>query len=249
MYTKPLPFNNKGRGFLIITNQQMIFKHKPKLGDVIYSLPLIKHLGGGTLYLDPVSPYFKNREKEWIDKFNWLIPLLAIQPYIHKVEIYQGQKYDMDLDKIHTTSHLTKGNKVSIVENNFIAQNVDFQLWDGLPWLRSHYTDLRTTSSLFANSKFYHNDTVDWCYLLETGSGFTGTFSEFVGFKKRVGKTQIGFLETNTALDLLALINGCNTFYGNQSLPLAIALGLGKKCFVEESPIYPNCIVGDYTKL
>ncbi len=45
------------------------------------------------------------------------------------------------------------------------------------------------------------------------------------------------------------IINGADMFIGNQSLPLAIALGLGKKCYVEETPIYPNCIMGNYIKL
>jgi len=99
------------------------FKHKPKLGDIIYSLPLIKSLGGGILYLDPVSEHFLGEEEIWKKRFKWLMPLIKIQPYIRDVKIYEGEDYDYDLDDYMDTTHLIQYDKVNIVDNHLLVKD------------------------------------------------------------------------------------------------------------------------------
>lgn len=45
----------------------------------------------------------------------------------------------------------------------------------------------------------------------------------------------------HTVLDVFELINNCDLFVGNQSLPLALAAGLGKNRIVSEHPMFMNC--------
>src|SRR2546430_16669588 len=69
---------------LIDTGTRRRFYHSGDLGDIIYALPAIRALGGGTLYLGPeIRLPFKVRTRQ---QFNWtsfeaLAPLLRFQPY------------------------------------------------------------------------------------------------------------------------------------------------------------------------
>jgi len=223
------------------------FKHKPKMGDIIYSLPLIKYLGGGILYLDIVSEHFPGEEEIWKKNYKWLIPLIEIQPYIGNVKIYEGEDFDFDLDYYMDTTHLVQYDEVSIVDNHFIAQNME-----PIPYKKWLTAGNKSTKEFIvvANSDNHHDDDVDYFRLLKDKDYvFVGTKSEAQEFEDRSGVKCVKFYETSDALKLAMIINKCKYFIGNQSLPLAIALGLGKKCFVEQSPTYPNCIIGNYQKL
>ena len=84
------------------------FKHSGDLGDIIYSLPTIRALGGGILYLDPAGgesdPYIRAQcvdgktrlNKQTID---FLSPLLKLQPYITDVRYWNGEKVTYNLDE------------------------------------------------------------------------------------------------------------------------------------------------------
>jgi len=223
----------------------MKYLHKPKMGDIIYSLPFIKHNGGGILYLDPVSKHFPNQKQHWEEQFKWLMPLIQHQEYIEEVKIYNGEKYDIDLDEYMNTTHLTPHDTVNIVDNHFIAQGEPLIPYQ--PWLTTMYK-INLSKTIVANSSNHHNN-VDYKKLLKISEfHFVGTETEIAAFSKRCGR-KFPSCVVNNALELANIISGCETFIGNQSLPLAIALGLGKNCLVEQSPLYPNCIMGNYNKL
>ena len=224
----------------------MIFKHRPKLGDVIYSLPFIKANGGGTLLLDPDSIHFIGQRDLWVERFKWLIPLIEAQDYIDEVRIYEyDEHYDFDLDNYMFTSHLTRGDKVNIVDNHFIGHKQTPPPYE--KWLKVGY--LHSPSyKVVANSNNHHNNAVNYRELLNGEERFVGTKQEAIEFYQRTGVI-LAASEFKDVLELAEVINAADVFIGNQSLPLAIALGLGKKCYVEESPLYPNCIMGDYIKL
>jgi hypothetical protein len=226
----------------------MIFKHRPKLGDIIYSLPFIKANGGGTLYLDPDSPHFPNQRELWIERFNWLMPLINAQDYIEEVKIWDGEPFDVDLDDYMNTTHLTKGDKVNIVDNHFIGQGqspIKYEKWLSV---KDRFSKITDAMEVVANSSNHQDLSVDYSMVISGNETFVGTTHEWKAFVNRGGKRLRSPL-CKDALELADIIAKANVFIGNQSLPLAIALGLGKKCYVEESPLYPNCIMGDYTKL
>ncbi len=219
------------------------FSHKPKMGDIIYSLPFIQANGGGILYLDPVSQHFRGQEEHWRNMFKWLMPLLRCQEYLEDVRIYNGEMLDFDLDDYMDTTHLTKGDEVNIADNHFIGQGqkpIPYK-----KWLTVGHK--RIASKIVANSDNHH-DNIDYHNILKGDELFVGTEKEAMEFFHR-SKVLLKNYVASDALELAEIINGADMFIGNQSLPLAIALGLGKKCYVEETPIYPNCIMGNYIKL
>jgi len=222
-----------------------IFKHRCKLGDIIYSLPVIKHMGGGVLYLDPDSPHFPNQHDIWVERFQWLIPLLRRQPYIEHVKVWEGEPYEVDLDDYMKTTHLTKGDRVSIVDNHFIAQGFEPVPYN--PWLHACGMS-RLNATIVANSNNHHDPELDWRKYIKGNELFVGTEKEADEFADRC-EHRLRNIVCENALQLAEIIKGAEIFMGNQSLPLAIALGLGKRCLVEETPLYPNCIMGNYVKL
>ena len=74
------------------------FRHRRKLGDIIYSLPVVRQMGGGVLYLDPTSLDGVQDQAYWRHQFETLIPFLEQQPYLREVRIHQGEAFDVDLD-------------------------------------------------------------------------------------------------------------------------------------------------------
>jgi hypothetical protein len=50
------------------------------------------------------------------------------------------------------------------------------------------------------------------------------------------------YYSSTSSADLASVINGCETFLGNQSLALSIATGLGKHCIVETGEYCANYI-------
>jgi hypothetical protein len=77
------------------------------MGDVIYSLPAVRALGGGILYLDPEgglsSPIVKwqgrNRTKMGQAVIESAMPFLKLQPYLQDVRPWQKEPVDVDLDQ------------------------------------------------------------------------------------------------------------------------------------------------------
>ena len=78
-----------------MTQEVKTFKHSGDLGDIIYSLPTIRALGGGILYLDPEGgandKYVRDQSVDGRTRLNKLTidsltPLLEAQPYIEKVK-------------------------------------------------------------------------------------------------------------------------------------------------------------------
>src|ERR1035438_9074901 len=87
------------------------FKHSGPLGDIIYSLPAVKALGGGVLYLDVEG----GKDDEFVTRqsvnrntgfgpagYQTIRPLLMEQPFIEDVRIWQNEKVDYNLDSFRT---------------------------------------------------------------------------------------------------------------------------------------------------
>ncbi len=74
-----------------------------------------------------------------------------------------------------------------------------------------------------------------------------GQKDEHVAFEKKFGK--VDFYETPNLFEVARVIQAADIFVGNQSCPLAIAYGLGKKIIVEECPNNRNCNLGRHNVL
>jgi len=71
------------------------FKHSGDLGDIIYSLPVIKALGGGIIYLNPNNKFTNFT----MNGYEFIKPLLLSQDYVKGVGLYTPNLLiDYDLD-------------------------------------------------------------------------------------------------------------------------------------------------------
>ena len=219
--------------------RRLRFRHRRKLGDVIYSLPAMRQLGGGVLYLDPDSLDGTQDQIYWREKFKTLIPFLEQQPYIDEVRIRDQEPFDIDLDAYLRTTHGTPGDRITITANHFIGLGLDVP--DAIaPWLTARNPSM-TYPIVIHRSHHYHG-AVDYSFLLDVREKLycVGSAEERRPFEA-IGARP---LVTNDVRELAEVINGCGVFIGNQSLPLAIAAGLGKPRMIEESDRLPNCDFG-----
>ena len=74
------------------------FRHSGKLGDIIYSLPAVKALGGGTFYVDHRTRY-PGKAPLGRQTALMMVDLLKTQDYIAQACLYEGASIQYDLDK------------------------------------------------------------------------------------------------------------------------------------------------------
>jgi spore maturation protein CgeB len=215
------------------------FRHRRKLGDVIYSLPAMRQLGGGTLYLDPTSLDGAQDRAVWKTRFAGLIPFLEQQAYIREVRIHDGEPFDVDLDAYLRTTHGTVGDRVTIAANHFVGLGLELPN-PMSPWLTADNPP--AAYPVVLHRSYHYHGVVDYSFLLDFREKLycVGADEERRPFEAIGAKP----LVTRDVRELAAVVNRCGVFIGNQSLPLALAIGLGKRRMIEESDRLPNCTFG-----
>ena len=178
-------------------------------------------------------------QAHWRRQFESLIPFLEQQPYLDEVRVHEGEAFDIDLDAYLQTTHGTPGDRVTIASNHFVGLGLDVPETIS-PWLVAD--KLPASYPIVIHRSFRYHGCVDYSFLQEfadelycVGSAEERTPCEDIGARPIV---------TKDARALAAAINSCSVFIGNQSLPLAIAAGLGKRRMVEESEHLPNASFG-----
>ena len=201
------------------------FKHSGATGDLIFSLPTIRKMGGGTLY---ITPYNLQRAES-------IAPLVKMQPYIKDVIISDNLPHiDVDLNKFRQyASH-----HFNIIEAHLKAQNLEDNSWkDG--WLTLNKKDfyIPYSYSVINTGSNYLDPNFDWHkeirYLL--------TISEkvfYLGYKQEFDK-----LNTNEAeffdcdfLTAAEMIYNAEMFTGGYSALSTIAMGLGINYRMVQAP-------------
>tara|TARA_R100000951_G_scaffold70287_1_gene59195 strand:+ start:117 stop:845 length:729 start_codon:yes stop_codon:yes gene_type:complete len=230
------------------------FKHSGDLGDIIYSLPTIKELGGGVLYLDPEggkdeplvdwSVYDRTKlKKSSIDSIK---AFLEQQEYIKEVKLWDPSvNVDYNLDKF----------RQHVKFNNLAFSHLDaFDLlgkkdrWNVEPWLKADKKNLpKGKSIILSRSCRYHGNYSFWECLQEEiveNAVFVSHPKEYEYFMYTFPRYEgrIPHLETENILDLAGYISGCDLFIGNQSFVHALAEGMKKPMINEVYPQYPSCI-------
>lgn len=221
------------------------FKHSGDIGDILYSLPVIKRMGGGVLYLDTsggaaeiacINQCIDKKTKFNKDGFLFLEPLLKVQPYIHDVQIFNNQTIDVNLDHFR----ITMQRQPPGVKKNLLELHIDtFNLpeWDdNEPWLFVESPVTRERKTIVSRSPRMQSN-FPW---FQTNKFNFSEKAAFVGLKREhelfewTFDISIPFYSTANALELAQLIAGCKAFVGNSSSALAIAIGLGYIPIVQE---------------
>lgn len=234
-------------------------------GDIIYSLCLMKYLGGGELYvkLNALDDFCRNvigwpdaardhsgRLTEQ-DYYN-IEPLLKAQDYFKKVAIWKGEEITYPHLDNHWQMHLIKGWQGNQTECYALCAGLNIHdpevrkkiLFE--PWLTGINSVsisgkpivVNRTSRYLGDQK---NNLQNWNSFIKNGlpeyGVFVGSEQEHEMFEKAT-KIKIDYYKTKNLLELAQVIQGCEMFIGNQSAALSIAIGLGKTYWCEINPGY-----------
>ena len=233
----------------------MIYRHSGTFGDLIYSLSVVKKMGGGTFAVhleniencvaqygyrpDEVDPVHRGRFRN--ADFDMLRPLLSRQTYIDKVTVWTGD-HDVDLDRFRGV--LFRGFEGNYIEAYHRTFNLPFtpDVYNET-WLEA---DPKTVAPVVINRTFRYRcpeGTGTWQGLLEqaniTKNGiFVGTTEEYNDFVKSTGFV-VKYYPVKDFKELADVIAGADLFMGNQSAAYSIAMGLGKSSVLETIKIKP----------
>lgn len=216
------------------------------LGDVVYALPTMRALGGGSLCLCP-SRYTNDVLESGLaavhpDVFAQLIGLLReAAPYIEFCQVSErDQSADYDLNTFRLVPSTVLQGPPTIAETILKTFNCD-PAEVNLPWLCLPATPGFAGVRVHRTPR-YHNPGFPWREALakySPGITLLGYMEEHAIFCD-----EHGYIPWRCTLDLLDLareIQGSVLFIGNQSVGYAIAEGLKHRAILEQFPTSPNC--------
>jgi hypothetical protein len=209
-----------------------VFSSAGDCGDVLYSLPAVQALGGGALRLVPAAYTTARMTSATAES---LATLLRCQPYVAGCEFAEWPEgVDLDSWRRRYRSDLNVADLVC--EALGLPPQPPEQPWLTVPRPR------RVARVLFHRSSRYHNWAFPWQRVYEKygrEAAVVGTPEEHRDFCAYLGP--LPRVPTPTFLDLAEAIAGCELFVGNQSAPMAVALGLGQRLLQEVCLMAPNC--------
>lgn len=222
----------------------MKFISSGDLGDSILSLPVIRHKGGGVLYLRAAN--FTRAPMTW-EHAQAIVPLLKAQPYIEDVLEWKGENCDVDLDRFRRSyfealrRDMNKYRRSSLAYWYAFVFDVPIEEWDK-PWLTVtpvlNYIRGENLTVIANRSARYHNPRFPWDKVVEKYNpsriGVDGEQETIPGYGVFVMPQDLLLAAENIA--------GARLFVGNQSACHAICKGLGKPFVLEVYPTMPNCI-------
>jgi hypothetical protein len=214
-----------------------VFSHSGDTGDLIYALASIKTIGGGCLRLVKIKGSKSTvREPFSPGKVELLRPFLEAQPYIHGVEY--GEIYDGSINLDGFRKYLR--NRLSLCDA--VADNLKVPHHPrNEPWL--YCIDPNPVAPVvISRSPRYHSHDIIWGFVKKKYNDiiFVGLPEEHEAWQKQFG--EVRYQPTLNWWELCRVIAGAQLFIGNQSAPMALALGLCVPKIVQEVyPQDPNC--------
>lgn len=207
----------------------MNFIHSGQSGDIVFSLPTIREMGGGDLYIVD----FDRQRSESIAK------LVEVQSYIGKVVIGERPESYVDLNKFREyASH-----HVNLIKSHFMGAGipVDHSYKEG--WLTlPENADIKIPDgsySVINRTERYIDPNFDWkkeVEYLKTISdkvyfiGYRPEFEEFCTKFCDVEYYDCDFLEGAYLIDRAVMFTGCYSAFQ------AIAMGLGREYRLQQAP-------------
>lgn len=228
------------------------FLHSGDLGDIIYSLPVIKILGKGILYLDSsggkddplvqwgINGRYKNTSLN-SKTINLIKPLLLQQSYIEDViEVSSINEVKVNYNLNTFRKNLVNNNlcDAHLLANNLSLDYKKFK-WltiDGNLYYPKKDVLIVRTLRVQSNHSFWENLSDE----LIQRAVFVGNELEYKVFQN-VFKYDIPFWDLDI-LNLARAISGCNLFISNQTFGAAIAEGFKKNLIQEVYRVSPMAI-------
>lgn len=208
--------------------------HSGKLGDIIYSIPVLREIGVKRLFLNSherrtMEPVMDGRLMVQMANFlNQSCPWL-------QTTIWNNEKFDYDLDRFRLyaeadpTTHLVQCHRMAV------GYPDDLQ-FDTSPWLKVKPARIRPVI-IHASMRNQGDGTFDWKALAPHTAycAFVGMFAELHWFYRKTGLAVIWVMPLSIS-EFAKYIAGASAFVGNQSFGLAIAEALDVPRAVEMCP-------------
>jgi len=226
------------------------FRHSGKLGDIIYSLPAVRALGGGDFFVDYETEY---SEKPALGKAAALqmVDLLRTQVYIRLAKLYDGGPVSYNLDAfrkqampIHLFNLIKNGwdelagqvlgsgvkgfrqqmlpaLQVDLPQLHWEALGVPGQIDTSTPWITG--ITKRSVADVVVCRTARHRGKFNWLRLRDYAAKcvFVGLEEEWHAFSHDYFK--IDFYRVEDLVDFARVVAGARLFVGNQSFGLALA--------------------------
>lgn len=236
----------------------LTYFHSGDLGDIIFSLPLIRWQGGGVLLLDssggkhdPLVSWASGMitaTKLTRGSCESMQELLRGQDYIEDVRVVDGP-HECDLNLNRFREHVRFNNlafsHLAIVED-------DARRYSELtraPWLQVAATPLPAGRDIVISRNLrYQSKHSYWECLpreITARAIFVGRPLEYEVFTTVYPYHAVEFVETTSILHLAQLIAGATQFIGNQGLPHALAEAMSIPLTCEVDATYPAAVFPD----
>jgi len=233
------------------SKKEINFLHSGHLGDIINSLPFIKEIAkrkkcnllinlNKRINIDKINNLHPSKgfflKKNSYEK---LLPLLKVQPFLNKIDIYKNQNIDINLDlfrdlpinfnidSVRWYLHIT-GINSNLNSPYLLKINKSKKFKNCIVFMRSLRRQNKYIKFKFLNK--YKN-------LI-----FIGLYNEYLDLKKQI--KNLKFHNCKNFLEMAEIINASRLFIGNLSFGYTLAEGLKKPRLVEsylDFPlIYPN---------
>lgn len=226
---------------------ELSYRHAGDLGDIIYSLPVVRAFGGGTFHIEAAD---YTRRKLTPDAWCGIDLLLKAQDYI--VDVVPWAKgtfcnYNLNDFRARLFHSIRKGQGKDKHLGYWMcdAHGVPYSAMD-TAWLKVE--PVRAARVVIARAgagrsihHVYHNHRFPWHRVWKRyrkEAVFIGTQDEHQVFCATCG--EIPHHPTADLFEAARVIAGADLFIGNQSAPNAIAEGLKKNILLEVWPEGPN---------
>ena len=227
----------------IQSKNELSFLHSGHCGDIINALPVIKELSKNhkcNLYINNNKLLEKAYSRHPANNvyindriFDILQPLLKSQKYINKIDSYNSEEIDINLD-------LFRELPINILFDNLKY----YSLLTGIqPDINAPYLDVpkhdKIVNKIVIQRTFrYRNQFINYKFLNNYHDiYFIGTNSEYQDMKKEV--TNLKFYECKDFLEMAKIINSSKFFIGNSSVGFPIAEALKAPRLLEACPYFP----------
>lgn len=213
--------------------------HSGDLGDIIYAMPVFREIGMVRILLGT-----RWWNKEFTEgRFNAIADLLRAQLYVESVEFSDpavtGGVVDFDFSKYREIGYQRMRNIVDTQAEWALGRHLKYE-----PWIEAT-PDPRTAGRVVVHR------TPRWRGQYFPWEGVAGYFGdrllsvcddvEHADLEETCGR-KIERSRPADLLELAGMIGGSDAFLGNQSSPMAVAIGIGHPVIQETSLRVPDCV-------
>lgn len=217
------------------------FKHSGARGDLIYSLPTVIALGGGSLYVNRKAIQIQDVELRYFivddEEMRSIQEFLRTQPYLSEVEDWDGRSIDFDLDIFREQNVAI--NLLTVAHLNSFKAEFDLRK----PWIEVEKIPvIHRAEIVVSRTSRYHAFRFPWNELMTWANRavFVGTEEEHQKFQEETG-ISLPWEMPKSWMELAGMIRGSKLFVGNQSFPYSLAEGMKHPRVLEECQVCPNC--------